>query len=152
MKETVTRTVVLLATLILGAGVHAETTMTIVQEGRPNAVIVISRELFKSRPEYFALVDGVRRGEHPANTCMGDPRVVKLVTENLERILSTQGPWRCYPVGQYDAWLWCECELCKAAYGPKTFVYDTKEKALAVGLGVVAGWRKELAGGGGARL
>ena len=96
---------------------------------------LLPRRMAASHPEYFALVDGERRGtDGGANICTTNPEVIDTIYNNLNNILTQQRPWRSYPVGHYDAWLWCECEPCRAEYGDKTFTYETKSEARSIGV------------------
>ena len=91
---------------------------------------LVPRSLFASHPEYFALVNGVRVNN--ARVCMANPGTISTATGNLIPFLG-QLAWRSYPVGQYDAWNWCEDALCTAQYGDQTFVYATKQQARLTG-------------------
>ncbi|MAE64980.1 MAG: hypothetical protein CMJ18_11985 [Phycisphaeraceae bacterium] len=102
---------------------------------------LLPRQLFETNPEYFALVDGRRRGDAAANICTSSPEVRRVITENLLTQLSNGrsglrgGGWRAYPVGHYDAWLWCRCDVCRAEYGDRTFTYATADESRPVGIG-----------------
>ena len=91
--------------------------------------------LFKEHPEYFALVRGKRVSAPPGQFCLSNPQVLDVVCTNLVNILESQGPWRSYPLGQYDCFDWCECDKCLSWYGDKTFVYKTRKLGRAVGHG-----------------
>ena len=93
---------------------------------------LVPQTLFKSHPEYFALVDGKRQPE--GQICTSNPDVLAVVLKTLMGEYLREGPWRSYPVGHYDAWLWCECENCRADYGDKRFTYATKAEACQVGI------------------
>ena len=96
---------------------------------------LLPRRLAESHPEYFALVDGERRGaDGGANICTTNPEVIDTIYNNLNNILTQQRPWRSYPVGHYDAWIWCECDSCRAEYGDKTFTYRTRSEARSIGV------------------
>ena len=91
---------------------------------------LLPRSYFDTHPEYFALVDGVRRNDRQA--CTSNSSVRNIVTNNLGPLV-LQG-WRAYAVGQYDSgWGWCEDALCRADYGDQTFVYPTLQEARHVG-------------------
>lgn len=87
-----------------------------------------------SHPEYFALVKGRRQTDAAAQFCLSNPDVLNIVTAKFRHFINDprgEGkPIRSYPVGQYDSWLWCECEKCRAMYGDKTFIYRTPEECL----------------------
>ena len=92
-------------------------------------------KLFKEHPEYFALVNGKRTGAPQGQFCLSNPDVLDTVCANLRDALEKQGPWRAYPLGQYDSFKWCECDNCLSWYGDKTFVYKDVKEARAIGHG-----------------
>ena len=89
----------------------------------------------KSHPEYFALVDGKRRTDAAAQFCMSNTDVLGITVSVLTGYLTNQGPWRSYPIGAYDSWLWCECEPCQALYGDKAFSGKTKQDPRVTAIG-----------------
>jgi hypothetical protein len=68
-------------------------------------------------PEYFALVDGVRkldaRGGGP-QVCSLDPDVIKIVSDGVERELNADPSLKNISVSQMDNNLFCECTDCSA--------------------------------------
>jgi len=84
-----------------------------------------------AHPEYYALVEGKRRASD-GQPCLSNPLVENAIVTSLLEKMSTQAPWRSYPVGQSDTSLWCQCDDCRAEYGAKTFTYNERE-ALVVG-------------------
>lgn len=74
-------------------------------------------------PEYFALVNGRRRGDVPddhygggggTQPCMTNPEVRRLVTEGALAQLAKE-PWRaCISVSQNDNEMYCRCPACAA--------------------------------------
>lgn len=70
-------------------------------------------EYFDEHPEYFSLVDGVRRRDK-TQLCLTNPDVLRLVTE---RVLSAMGQYRAariFSVSQNDWGNWCTCPACSA--------------------------------------
>ena len=102
---------------------------------------LLPRTLGEKHPEYFALVEGKRIIKHPGNICTSNPEVRKIITTNLMRLLPNERfalrgkGWRAYPLGHYDAWVWCRCQPCLAECGDKEFTYRTADQAQAVGIG-----------------
>ena len=71
------------------------------------------KDYFADHPEYFSLVNGVRKGEH-TQLCLSNPEVLEVVTSNLfERIRSDPGA-KFYGVSQNDWYDYCECDSCAA--------------------------------------
>lgn len=74
----------------------------------------VPASLFKTHPEYFALVNGRR---YAGQTCVSNPDVVKMVTE------ATRDYFRKYPnervigMGPNDGAGFCQCENCRALGG-----------------------------------
>ena len=92
---------------------------------------LVPKKLFEAHPEYFALVDGKRQAN--GQICTSNPEVLNVVLRKLGTFLG-QGPWKSYPVGHYDSWVWCECQNCQADYGDKRFTYRTGSEARQVGI------------------
>ena len=90
-------------------------------QGHGMYTILPKAEHAEAHPEYFALVDGKRRTDAAAQFCMSNADVLGITVTMLTGYFTKQGPWRSYPIGAYDSWLWCECEPCRALYGDKTF-------------------------------
>ena len=87
-----------------------------------------------SHPEYFALIDGKRQTNWNAQACTSNPDIIDIVSENLQQLITSEGPWRSYGPGQYDGFGWCQCQPCQGLYGDKTFVYRAQKHARHVGL------------------
>jgi len=68
---------------------------------------------FKKHPEYFAMVDGKRKG-HEAQLCLTNPEVLKIATNTVYRWIKEQPDVRVLSVDQNDGYGFCECEKCKA--------------------------------------
>ena len=90
----------------------------------------------ESHPEFGALVDGTRRTDGAAQFCMSNPGVADMVTTNFMKLVADDPRRRAYGLGQYDSWLWCQCQPCRAMYGDKTFTYNDPKEARIVGQGV----------------
>lgn len=79
---------------------------------------VVSPELFREHPEYFALVGGRRiygTGGHRGSLCISNPAVEELIIAKM---------LECYDAGadvvqlaQMDGWNFCECEKCGMSGG-----------------------------------
>ncbi|HET7117464.1 MAG TPA: DUF4838 domain-containing protein [Hanamia sp.] len=71
----------------------------------------------KTHPEYFALVDGVRkldvRGGGP-QVCSTNADVIRIVTENVTKALDANTSLRSISVSQMDNNSVCECPVCRA--------------------------------------
>jgi hypothetical protein len=70
---------------------------------------------FEAHPEYYALVNGERKGEWNANLCLTNPDVLRIATSNmLDRIAKVYPAKKVFGVSQSDCWEHCECEGCTA--------------------------------------
>lgn len=79
---------------------------------------VVTPELFREHPEYFALVGGRRicgTGSHSGSLCISNPAVEELIIAKM---------LECYDSGadvvqlaQMDGWNFCECERCGMSGG-----------------------------------
>jgi hypothetical protein len=67
---------------------------------------------FKDHPEYFALVDGKRRGEN-AQLCLTNPDVLRLSIETVLEWIKQHPEATIYSVSQNDSAGWCECDACR---------------------------------------
>jgi hypothetical protein len=75
--------------------------------------LVSPDKYFKPHPEYFAMVDGKRKG-HKAQLCLTNPEVLKIATETVYRWIKEQPGVRVLSVDQNDGYGFCECKKCKA--------------------------------------
>ena len=66
---------------------------------------------FADHPEYFALRDGKRVASEP---CLANPEVLKIVVENLRKLMATNPKATYWSVSQMDNGEPCQCEQCKA--------------------------------------
>lgn len=70
---------------------------------------------FKDHPEYYAEVNGVRKGEGRVQLCLANPEVVSKTIEFVkERIRKGYPDVKVYGVSQSDAMGYCTCAACKA--------------------------------------
>ena len=73
---------------------------------------------FKTHPEYFGLVGGVRVGSDEKNPtlCISNPEVQQLMVDELCRRFDDGAD--VVQLAQQDGWQFCECDKCKAFGGP----------------------------------
>jgi len=82
--------------------------------GHSFRALVPVREHFTDHPEYFSLVDGVRR-DHGEQLCATNPEVADVACRSMARWIEQNPDKRIFAVGMND-WLgWCECPECAAA-------------------------------------
>ena len=67
---------------------------------------------FKDHPEYYALVDGKRRGQD-AQLCLTNPDVRRLAIETVLEWIEQHPEASIYSVSQNDCEGWCECDNCR---------------------------------------
>jgi hypothetical protein len=67
---------------------------------------------FKDHPEYYALVDGKRRGER-AQLCLTNPNVLRLTIKTVLEWIEQHPEASIYSVSQNDCEGWCECDNCR---------------------------------------
>ncbi|HID06903.1 MAG TPA: DUF4838 domain-containing protein, partial [Armatimonadetes bacterium] len=92
--------------------------------------LVHPRDYFDDHPEWFPLVNGVRRKFNPAfgetrfamtygnQICTSNSEVVALIVTKLRNILSADASLRMVALAPNDNWGYCECENCKALDEP----------------------------------
>ena len=66
---------------------------------------------FKDHPEYFAFVDGSRRGE-AAQLCLTNRDVLRIAVEQVFEWIEQHPEATIVSVSQNDYWGWCECPNC----------------------------------------
>jgi len=71
-------------------------------------------EYFASHPEYFSLVNGRRIQD--GQLCLGNPEVIRILTENLGKRIKEQPDKIYWSVSQNDCINYCECDECKKLY------------------------------------
>jgi hypothetical protein len=74
--------------------------------------ILPSRQYFKEHPEYYALVDGKRRGDD-AQLCLTNPDVLRLTIQTVLKWIDQHPEASIFSVSQNDTTGWCECENCR---------------------------------------
>lgn len=67
--------------------------------------------LFKSHPEYFALVNGRRS---PVQPCLSNPEVYKIIKANLMKEMAKYPNNKIWSVSQTDDQNYCHCNICEA--------------------------------------
>lgn len=71
----------------------------------------------KTHPEYFALVDGVRKldvGGGGPQVCSTNADVIRIVTESVTKVLDSNPSFTSISVSQMDNNSVCECPVCSA--------------------------------------
>jgi len=71
-------------------------------------------EYYEAHPEYFSLVNGrrIRDGQ----LCLSNPEVIRILTENLGRLIAEEPDKTYWSVSQNDCINYCECEECRKLY------------------------------------
>jgi len=67
---------------------------------------------FRSHPEWFSLIDGVRRADH-SQLCLTNPELLKESVKNVLEWIRTHPQARIISVSQNDWTGWCECDNCR---------------------------------------
>jgi hypothetical protein len=81
--------------------------------GHSFRALVPPREHFAEHPEYFSLVDGIRR-DQGEQLCCTNPDVADVACKAMARWIEQNPDQRIFAVGMND-WLgWCECPECAA--------------------------------------
>ena len=73
--------------------------------------LVPAQVYFKTHPEYYALVKGVRQ---PSQLCLSNDEVYKLVVSDLKKRMADNPDAIYWSVSQNDDIGYCECDKCKA--------------------------------------
>ncbi|HSV73178.1 MAG TPA: DUF4838 domain-containing protein [Chthonomonadales bacterium] len=77
------------------------------------AELVPPAQHFATNPEFFPLIDGMRRdGYH--QLCLTNPDVLRIATEGVRRWIRENPEATIFSVSQNDTGGWCECEACRA--------------------------------------
>lgn len=69
-----------------------------------------SQEYFATHPEYFALVNGKRTPDQPDLT---NPDVLRIVTDNLRKLIEANPTAKYWSVSQNDNKNYCQCDNCR---------------------------------------
>jgi len=70
-------------------------------------------EFFKTHPEYFSEIGGVRIGEE-TQLCLTNPEVLRIVTERMLERMRAQPGVRQHNFSQMDYYNFCRCAKCTA--------------------------------------
>ncbi len=70
------------------------------------------KQYFQDHPEYYALVDGKRRGDD-AQLCLTNPDVLRLAIQTVLKWIDEHPEASIFSVSQNDTRGWCECENCR---------------------------------------
>ena len=74
--------------------------------------ILPPEKYFHDHPEYYALVDGKRRGED-AQLCLTNPEVLRLTIQTVLQWMDEHPETHICSVSQNDHRGWCECDNCQ---------------------------------------
>jgi len=74
--------------------------------------ILPPKEYFQDHPEYYALVDGKRRGDD-AQLCLTNPDVLRLTIQTVLKWIDQHPTASIFSVSQNDTRGWCECDNCQ---------------------------------------
>lgn len=74
-------------------------------------------QYFETHPEYYALIDGVRRKD--GQLCLGNPEVQKLAAQKLLDFAKANPQYEILSLEPEDHDKWCQCDLCKAMDDPE---------------------------------
>jgi len=74
---------------------------------------LIPRDLYKTHPEYFPLVNGKRKDGY-VQRCLSNPDVLKLAIAKVEEWIKEHPEAMIYSVSQNDCGDWCQCDKCQA--------------------------------------
>lgn len=66
--------------------------------------------LFKTHPEYFALVNGKRT---PLQPCLSHPEVYKIMKQNLLKEMAKHPNQKVWSISHNDDAAYCQCNLCE---------------------------------------
>jgi hypothetical protein len=75
-------------------------------------IILPPEKYFQDHPEYYAFVDGRRRGED-AQLCLTNPEVLRLTIETVRKWFDEHPETHICSVSQNDRRGWCECDNCR---------------------------------------
>jgi hypothetical protein len=82
--------------------------------GHSFEVLVPTDRYFTEHPEYFSLVDGLRR-DHGQQLCCTNPKVADVACEALRGLMAASPDRRIFSVAMNDWDGWCECPSCAEA-------------------------------------
>ncbi|SHM27982.1 protein of unknown function [Chitinophaga jiangningensis] len=73
-------------------------------------VLLPPAKYFKQHPEYYALVDGVRK---PTQPCLSQPEVFNIMLTNLKADMAKNQNFKNWSISQNDNRDYCHCNLCE---------------------------------------
>lgn len=77
--------------------------------------LVPKAEYFEKHPEYYSLIDGVRRGgQLEGQLCLANPDVQRIALETVMRWMEQNPNATIFSVSQNDNVAYCRCETCAA--------------------------------------
>lgn len=77
--------------------------------------LVPAKEFGESHPEYFSLIDGVRRPGRASQLCLSNPDVFQIVVHRLDSIFKANPDYHVISVSQNDGNnTYCTCPTCRA--------------------------------------
>jgi hypothetical protein len=91
---------------------------------------------FAEHPEYYALIDGVRRKD--GQLCLGNSDVQRLTAEKVVQFSKNEPRYLTYSLEPDDNDKWCECELCTA-------FDDPNQKTIFTGI-TLKDWKQPMGG------
>ena len=104
-------------------GGHILSDLLIASTKDPKARKAACDRLFAEHPEYFPLIDGVRKpiyGSRDPNPCVSNPELLDLMAANLlARLAVPHGGEAYVTIGNNDTTAWCECGNCRALDAPE---------------------------------
>lgn len=77
------------------------------------AELVPTEKYFAEHPEYFSMVDGVRKNGR-TQLCLTNPDVLAIVTDGVRKWMREAPEAKLFSVSQNDCQYWCECDACRA--------------------------------------
>ncbi|SKB63453.1 Glycosyl hydrolase family 67 N-terminus [Daejeonella lutea] len=94
--------------------------------------LVSPNQYFKTKPEYFALVNGQRTD---TQLCLSNPEVLSILTGNLRKLILEEPDKKLWSVSQNDGLGYCTCSKCEAIDkrygGPQGSVINFANKVAA---------------------
>lgn len=67
---------------------------------------------FSAHPEYYSLVDGVRKPH--TQLCLSNPEVLEICKKGMKKAIEENPDYWVYSLSQNDNLHYCQCEKCKA--------------------------------------
>ena len=77
--------------------------------------LVPAAEFGKSHPEYYSMIDGVRRPGSASQLCLSNPDVFRIIAHRVDSIFKAYPDYHVISVSQNDgSKTYCTCPACKA--------------------------------------